>query len=221
MNNKKYFKKNNYQEYLYSGILGYLFRYQHKKLSPPHLRKKDKILEIGPGFEPHIKFVNLTYKEYHCLEINNSTELSEYYKNNFPNTFFDNYDGRKLNFPDNTFDRIIISHTLEHILDFENFLNEMLRVLKNESYISIASPCDNGLMWRLGRFILKKTYHRLKGFEEIDYDYVMAKEHVNTIFQILSVLRKKHIIEREIFLPFRIKIVDFNLIHICHVKKII
>ena len=189
MKNKDHFKQKNYEKYLYNGFLGFLFKYQHKKLSPSYLRNKEKILEIGPGFEPHIKFVKLKFNEYYCLEINTSEELREYYKNNFSDIIFDNYDGKKLNFPDNTFDRIIISHTLEHIPDFENFINEMLRVLKKGSFISIASPCDNGFLWRLGRFFLKKTYHRAKGIKEIDYDYIMAKEHINTIFQILSVLR--------------------------------
>ena len=153
------------------------------------------------------------------MEINTSAELREYYKNNFSNIIFDNYDGKQLNFPDNTFDRIIISHTLEHIPDFESFINEMLRVLKKGSIISIASPCDNGFLWRLGRFFLKKTYHKAKGIKEVDYDYIMAKEHINTIFQILSVLRKNYYIKKEIFLPFRLKIVDLNLIHICHIMK--
>ena len=219
MENKNHFKQKIYEEYLYNGFLGFLFKYQHKKLSPSYLRNKEKILEIGPGFEPHIKFVKLKFNEYYCLEINTSEELREYYKNNFSDIIFDNYDGKKLNFPDNTFDRIIISHTLEHIPDFENFINEMLRVLKKGSFISIASPCDNGFLWRLGRFFLKKTYHRAKGIKEIDYDYIMAKEHINTIFQILSVLRKNYYIKKEIFLPFRLKIVDLNLIHICHILK--
>ncbi len=219
MNNKEHFEKNTYKEYLYSGLLGYLFRYQHKKLSPPYLKNKEKILEIGPGFEPHIKFTKLKFTEYHCLEINKSKELKEYYKNNFPEIIFDNYDGKIIDFPDNTFDRIIISHTLEHVPDFESYINEMMRVLKKNSFISIASPCDNGFLWRLGRFILKKTYHKFKGTNEIDYDYIMAKEHINTIFQILSVLKKKYIIKNEMYLPFRIKIADLNLIHICHILK--
>jgi len=219
MNKKEHYKEKNYKEYLYSGFLGYLFRYQHKKLSPSYLKNKEKILEIGPGFEPHVKFVNLTFNEYHCLEINNSKELREYYNNYFPEIILNNYDGKKINFPDNTFDRIIISHTLEHVLDFENFINEMLRVLKKNSFISVASPCDNGFLWRLGRFFLKKTFHKAKGTKEIDYDYIMAKEHVNTIFQILSVLKKKYIIKDELFLPFRLKIIDLNLIHICHIYK--
>ena len=208
-----------YREYLYTGLLGYLFRYQHKILSPDYLLDKQKVLEIGPSFEPHIKFKQLNYSEYHCIDINESPELIEYYEKNFTNIFFNSYDGKKIKYPDNTFDRIIISHTLEHILDPEIFINEMLRVLKPNCCISVALPCDNGFFWRLGRFILKKTYHKRKGTLEIDYNYTMAKEHVNTIFQLLSILEKKYFIKDQKFIPFGIRSPDLNLIYVCHIFK--
>jgi ubiquinone/menaquinone biosynthesis C-methylase UbiE len=200
-------------------LIGVLFRYQHKRLSPKEYRNNERVLEIGPGFEPHIKYVKLNFKEYYCLELNNNKELIKYYENNFPNIIYKNYDGRNLNFPENFFDRIIISHTLEHIINFEEFLIEMHRVLKIDGVISIASPCDNGFLWRFCRFLLKKTYFKLLKVSDLDYDYNLAKDHVNTIFQIVSVLRKKFTIISEYYLPFKIKIIDFNLIHICHLRK--
>ena len=214
-----HYQQKNYNNYLYSGFIGMLFRWQHKLLTPKIYENCEKVLEIGPGFEPHIKFAKLNYKKYYCLEIDKNIEHKDYYKKNFPDIIFNTYDGRNLNFEDNFFDRIIISHTLEHILDFENFLNEMLRVVKSGCVISIASPCDNGFLWRFGRYILKKTYHKIKKTSEIDYNYLMAREHVNTIFQIISVLKKKFNIHKELYLPFRIKIIDINLIHICHILK--
>jgi phosphatidylethanolamine/phosphatidyl-N-methylethanolamine N-methyltransferase len=210
-----------YYDYLYTGLIGRLFKWQHKLLSPKIYENCEKVLEIGPGFEPHIKFAKLHYKEYYCLEleIDKNIDHKNYYKNNFPNIIFDTYDGKNLNFCDNFFDRVIISHVLEHVPDFENFLNEMLRVVKPGCVISISSPCDNGFLWRFGRYLLKKTYHKKKGIAEVDYNYVIAKEHVNTIFQIKSVLKKKFNIKKEIYLPFGIKNFDINLLHICHILK--
>jgi len=216
---RHHYSQKNYNNYLYKGLIGVLFRYQHKRLSPKDYRNNERVLEIGPGFEPHIKYVKLNFKEYYCLELNKNKELIKYYENNFPNIIYKNYDGRNLNFPENFFDRIIISHTLEHIINFEEFLIEMHRVLKIDGVISIASPCDNGFLWRFCRFLLKKTYFKLLKVSDLDYDYNLAKDHVNTIFQIVSVLRKKFTIISEYYLPFKIKIIDFNLIHICHLKK--
>ena len=214
-----HYDKNNYREYLYTGLIGFIFRYQHHKLSPNFLLNEKKVLEVGPGFEPHIKFKKLNCEEYHCVELSKSAELKEYFKNEFPEIIFNNYDGEKINHPDNTFDRIIISHTLEHIHNPEDFINELLRVLKKDGYISIALPCDNGFFWRMGRFLLKKTYHKIRKFSEVDFDYFIANEHVNTIFQLLSLFKKKFHPTNEIYLPFRLKIPDLNLIYICHIQK--
>ena len=46
-----------------------MFRWQHKMLSPKIYENCEKILEIGPGFEPNLKFTKLNFKEYYCLEL--------------------------------------------------------------------------------------------------------------------------------------------------------
>ena len=45
----------------------------------------------------------------------------------------------------NTFDRIIISHCLEHILSPEEFIHEMMKKLKKEVILSISLPTDPGI----------------------------------------------------------------------------
>ena len=127
--------------------------------------------------------------------------------------------GKKIDYSDEVFDRIIISHTLEHIYYPETFMNELLRVLKPNGVISIALPCDNGLLWRFGRFYNKLVNNKKKGIQNIDYDYLVANEHVNSIFQLQSILKKKFKVRNEKYLPFKIKIIDFNLIYICEVYK--
>ena len=65
------------------------------------------------------------------------------------------YDGVKLPFENNFFDRIIIFHALEHVNDPENFLFEMMSKLKKGGVLSISLPTDPGLIWRLGRLFIK------------------------------------------------------------------
>ena len=57
--NNHYHQQKIYNNYLYSGFIGMLFRWQHKLLTPKIYKNCDKVLEIGPGFEPHIKFTKL------------------------------------------------------------------------------------------------------------------------------------------------------------------
>ena len=120
-----------------------------------------------------------------------------------------------------SFDRIIISHCLEHINEPEKFLFEMMSKLKKGGVLSISLPTDPGLLWRLGRlfikfFIVKKTYKVSKK----EYDYINATEHINSIFTLISLIRYNF--ENKIdenFLPFKIKLVDINLFYNVHITK--
>ena len=61
-----------YNSHLYTGLLGILMNYCHKKLEV--FQKKDsydKILEVGAGSAPHIKYLSHSYNEYHIVEVSN------------------------------------------------------------------------------------------------------------------------------------------------------
>ena len=89
----------------------------------------------------------------------------------------------------------------------------MMSKLKKGGVLSIALPTDPGIAWRLGRmfikfFSIKKTYN-ISGEE---YEYINATEHVNSIFNLLSIIRynfKGNVEER--FYPLKIKSPDLNL----------
>jgi phosphatidylethanolamine/phosphatidyl-N-methylethanolamine N-methyltransferase len=211
--------KTKYKEYLYSGFLGKLFNINHRLMEKYNFKPMNKILEIGGGFVPHINYVKYHFKEYHCVDLASAKGLKEYMKKNYQNIIFKYYNGKKLSFKNNSFDRIIISHCLEHILEPEKFINEMLRVLKKKGIISIALPCDPGILWRLGRFMMKKTYLKRKMRKKYDHDYIIATEHINSIFNLYTIIKKKFKVIEEIFYPLNVNIIDINLFYICHIKK--
>ena len=96
----------------------------------------------------------------------------------------------KNTFDDNYFDRIIISHCLEHILSPEEFLFEMMSKLKKGGILSISLPTDPGLLFRLGRFYLKIFSIKKKyKISKEKFDYINATEHVNSIFNLISIIR--------------------------------
>ena len=83
---------------------------------------------------------------------------------------------------------------------------------------------DPGLLFRLGRlsyeiFLNKKRIIKL--LQIFFYDYMIATEHVNSIFNLHSIIKYKYSnIAKETFLPFRIKIFDFlNLFYNFHLIK--
>ena len=218
---KDKFKKLNakYNDHLYTGLLGFAMRYCHRQLENFNRKKKySKVLEIGAGSAPHLDYLKHDYDEYFIAET--SSNALEYYKE-MKNIKTYSYDGIHLPFENNFFDRIIISHCLEHINNPEKFLFEMMSKLKEGGVLSISLPTDPGHLWRLGRlfikyFIVKKTYNISKE----EYEYINATEHINSIFNLISLIRYnfKNQID-ESFLPFKIKLVDMNLFYNVHIVK--
>ena len=221
MYKKDIFKKlgAKYNTHLYSGLLGYVMRYCHRQLEKFDRKKKySKVLEIGAGSSPHIDYLKHDYDEYFIVET--SSSALELYKK-MKNIKAYSYDGNNLPFEDNFFDRIIISHCLEHTNEAEKFLFEMMNKLKTGGVLSISLPTDPGLMWRLGKlftkyYSAKKTYN----ISSKDYEYLQATEHINSIFNLIALIRYnfKNQIE-ENFLPFKIKLVDINLFYNVHIIK--
>ena len=67
-----------YNSHLYTGFLGILMNYCHKRLEK--FRKKetyDKILEIGAGSAPHIKYLSHDYNEYHMIMLTKFVEIKK------------------------------------------------------------------------------------------------------------------------------------------------
>ena len=222
MYKKEIFRKldKKHDSHLYTGLQGFFIKNGHRKLED--FKKKDshlsKVLEVGAGSTPHYTFIKHTYDEYHIIET--SDFVIDYHKDN-KKVHLTKYDGKKIPYPDETFDRIIISHCLEHILSPENFIFEMMRALKKGGVLSISLPTDPGFAWRMGRlfvglFKINKTFK----ISYNEFEYLNATEHVNSIFNLIAIIRfnYKNSIE-EHFYPLKIKSSDLNLIYNVHIYK--
>ena len=218
---KENFKKldNKYKSHAYEGLMGFFMKICHKNLEKYDFPKNiSKVLEIGAGDSPHIDYIKHSFDEYHIIE------TSDYAVNqNYSNSKIkiSKYDGKKIPYQNDTFDRIIISHCLEHIPFPEKFLFEMMSKLKKGGVLSISLPTDPGLLFRLGRlylklFSIKKNYQITKE----EFDYMNATEHINSIFALKSLIKfhyKNKI--KEFYLPFKIKLIDLNLFYNVHITK--
>ena len=98
----------------------------------------------------------------------------------------------------------------------------MMSKLKKGGILSISLPTDPGLLFRLGRFYLKIFSIKKKyKISKEKFDYMNATEHVNSIFNLISIIRFNYRNSiKEYFYPFRIKIVDINLFYNVHIYKI-
>ena len=166
----------------------------------------------------HIDYIKHKFDNYYIAETS-ETSIKHYENDKKISAVL--YDGVKLPFENNFFDRIVVFQALEHINDPENFLFEMMGKLKNDGLISISLPTDPGILWRLGKLFTKHfTAKRTYKISSKEYEYLLATEHINSIFNLISIIRynfKNQI--KESFLPFKIKLVDVNLFYNVHITK--
>lgn len=124
-------------------------------------------------------------------------------------------DATRLDFPDDHADRLIATHVLEHLPRPHEVLREWVRVLKPGGVLTLVLPCDPGVAWRLGRYALVRRKLMRTGFE---YDYWMAREHINPINVLVAFCRHYFALINELWWPTRIPSMDANLFYIAHMR---
>lgn len=211
---KKKFIYDGYDEYLYTGLQGYVMRKNHKYLSKNISEKCNKrILDIGGAAKPHCSVIDL--KGVNEYWVSDSREILE------KNTDLLEYEIKKHIYEDDkdynyfidsgiTFTRIIASHVWEHVIDPESHLLKWISLLDNEGFLDIAIPCDPGWAWRLGQLVGRKKAVKSYCVSSKDIDLIMTREHINSC-QNLTRIVLSYTNKSGIYYPFHIPITDINL----------
>lgn len=204
------YDKNSYEKTVYSGLNGYFMKQSHRMIEKPFdsTVKFPKTLEVGCGLGNHIDFVNHEYDTYFLTDMNIARIQPKLCKN--AKIHISKQDARKLEFEDSSIDRLIAVHVLEHLHAPEEVLGEWSRVVSPGGIISILLPTDPGLAWRFGRYTRIRNKMIAAG---IEYDYWMAKEHVNPINNLLAFIRYYFDNRQETWYPARIPSMDLNLFY--------
>lgn len=107
-------------------------------------KPKERILDIGCGigyytFELSSKFdCEVEGIDLDAEDIKLANKIKDIMKNT--NVNFRVSDVLKLDYPDDSFDKIIMSEVLEHIRDDQKVLMDLNRILKSNGYMIISSP---------------------------------------------------------------------------------
>ena len=200
----------------YSGATSYLFNLSHKlmekKLSKNHY---DKVLEIGAGIHPHIKYIKHNFNSYYCCE--NSKYTISYLNKNFPK--IETIYSENIEIPNNMkFDRIIMSHSLEHIYKPESVLQKIYELLNDDGVISIAIPTDPAIAYRFLRYFKKKIFSGYK-ISEKEYDYINAIEHINSFNNNHAIIKYLFKDYKQYYFPFNFLSSDFNIFSFYQIFK--
>lgn len=175
-----------------------------------------QVLEVGAGTGAHLAYVRHSFDRYVLTDL--SSDLLGLAAQRFPGyggLEFQIQDATRLGFADASFDRLISIYNLEHLPQPHRVLKEWRRVVKPGGVLSIAIPLDGGMAWRLGRHL---TTRRSFGREGLDLDYIIAREHINSSYNLISLIRHYFPDRREWWYPFGVHLVDVNLVYGCSLK---
>lgn len=202
------------------GLSGYFLSRSHSwcesKFGP--LEHFSKVVEVGAGSGIHVKFVQHKFDEYVVTDLNqpmlDSGSSSGLVKMKNVTTQVEN--ASNLTLENDSVDRLIAAHVLEHLYRPHEVLREWHRVVKSGGVISILLPCDPGIAWRLGRCLGVRKKMISAGIS--DYDYWMAREHVNPINNLVALIRYYFEGLVEEWYPCRIPSIDLNLFYVAHIR---
>lgn len=204
----------NYASPLQSMVMRASHRLTEKRFQASH--HFARVLEIGAGTGEHLGFVRHTFDKYVLSDLDAKTLAVA--KSKLDTRFsdkliYETQSGSGLQYADNSFDRLIATHVLEHIYQPHLALKEWRRVIKNGGVLSILIPTDPGIAWRLGRHLGPRKNAIAQG---IPYDYVMAREHVNSCNNLMALLRYYFPDRAEAWWPFPVSSIDLNLFFVFH-----
>lgn len=175
--------------------------YRHlEALIQPYINKKSRILDIAGAWGEFAEFMQtLGYEDITVLDpnekcITNAKELG------VKTVTTDSTDMDTV--PDKSFDMVILNHSLEHILDVENTMNNISRVLADGGYLFIEIPDVEGYAdeeaapfnFLTYEHVLHMSMHDLEnlagryGYEIVDKDHYYKK--VSNYPSVYAVLKK-------------------------------
>lgn len=176
------------------------------------------VLEVGAGGGQHLRHVRHRYDRYIMTDMRaDLLEASMARQGGVNGVEVRSEDAGALSMPDASVDRLIASHVLEHLPDPHEVLREWYRVVRPGGVLSILLPCDPGLLWRVGRSFGPRRAAQKTG---MPYDYVMAREHINSIFNLRALIDYYFGKVPDAWWPARVALPDLNLFYVCHIPRV-
>jgi SAM-dependent methyltransferase len=169
-------------------------RYQHSGVRTT--------LEIGAGMGAHLDHERPTperERDYYVIELRES--LAKHIREKYPHVNVIVADSQeRLPFDDETFDRCVAVHVLEHLPNLPAALAEIWRVLNRQrGQLLAVIPCEGGPAYALARRLSARTI-----FEEaydMPYAPFIQREHLNRPHEILEELDRHFTVTRKRFYP--------------------
>jgi SAM-dependent methyltransferase len=201
---------NEFQKDVYKGIAGAIQDAGHRWIADRTRECDGRVLEIGFGAGRHTHFYSGDPANYFVSEYSSAHVDSEIWRAARGRSL--RCDARELPFADATFQTAISVYNLEHITELSSVFLEVHRVLKRGGRFLVALPCEGGFAWNLGRELTTRRFFQKKF--GINYDKVIAYEHVWSFDEIVSQLRESGLFafQTRRFFPMLVPSLNLNLV---------
>jgi SAM-dependent methyltransferase len=172
-------------------------------------RRGERTLELGAGLGEHLDSEpDFAKEDYVAVELR--AEMAESIRRR---------DGRvevlvadcqrRLPFEDNSFDRILAIHVLEHLPDLPSALREVARLLRPAGRFVVVIPCEGGFAYGLARRISAERIFKRR--YRMSYRWFVESEHINRPAEIVDECERLFDLKRRSYFPLRIPVQTLNL----------
>lgn len=212
------FYEENYHQIVYTGVVGRVHSKVHQAIEKNFDCQDDldNVLEVGAGSFEHIKYVRHKYSRYFGVDLNAPSSMD--WKLDERVQFLEMNAEDLVGIDDVTYDRVIATCLLAHLINPEIALNEWRRVAKVGGYLTIYIPCEPGLLLRIARQVSTARKSKKMGVNHLRQHY---KQHRNYYLALMELI--KEVFEQDELrvrrFPFRFFSWNFNLFVTVEVKK--
>jgi phosphatidylethanolamine/phosphatidyl-N-methylethanolamine N-methyltransferase len=172
-----------------------------------------RVLEVGAGTGHHMDYVRHSYDEYVLSDISDDLlAKARMAHGDKEKLTFEIADATNLPYEDNSFDRLVSVYNLEHLPAPHEVLQEWARVVKPNGVISIAIPTEGSLAWNTGRYLTSRRSFKKEG---LNLDYIIAREHINAGYRLISLIKHYFPNMQDHWYPMRLPLHHVNLVYSC------
>ncbi len=180
-----------YDKDIYSYVLSLDHKFAYDYVGN-FINKDSNVLEIGPGDGYGTHYLSNYCKHIEGVDVlkNVVETANSLYKNE--KCSFKLYDGKKLEYPDKSFDVVISFHVIEHVKNVKEYLQNIKRVLKDDGICILTTPsrtyglAKNQKPWNVKHLRKYCAKTLIKDIKKVFND-----------FEILSVKAKQEIMDIE------------------------
>jgi phosphatidylethanolamine/phosphatidyl-N-methylethanolamine N-methyltransferase len=193
-------------------------RYMHHSMEGRYERggSFSRVLEVGGNRGEHVPFVRHSFDVYVLSDLCPASSLVD----PNPRVTACTCDVTDLPFPAETFDRVIATCLMHHVVSPFRAAQELRRVTRPGGAITVLVPTDPGLAYRIGKAVTSGRAARRGGVYE-QHRLVAALDHRNHFLSIKTQL--EHVFRGDLvsaeWFPWRLPVMSVNAFVVFHVTK--